>query len=92
MASKVRGGHHCESQRDSISSSPRLPRFRGYLGSTATARNNPERVESPQSNYQFATMPQSLAKILLHLVFSTKERRPFLKDPALREELNRYLQ
>ena len=30
-------------------------------------------------------------KILLHLVFSTKERRPFLKDPALREELHRYL-
>ena len=37
------------------------------------------------------TMSQSLAKILLHLVFSTKERRPFLKDPALREELHRYL-
>ena len=36
-------------------------------------------------------MSQSLAKILLHLVFSTKERRPFLKDPALREELHRYL-
>jgi putative transposase len=36
-------------------------------------------------------MPQSLAKILLHAVFSTKERRPFLKDPALREELHRYL-
>ena len=36
-------------------------------------------------------MAQSLAKILLHLVFSTKERRPFLKDPALREELHRYL-
>ena len=36
-------------------------------------------------------MAQSLAKILLHLVFSTKERQPFLKDPALREELHRYL-
>ena len=36
-------------------------------------------------------MAQSLAKILLHLVFSTKERRPFLKDLALREELHRYL-
>jgi REP element-mobilizing transposase RayT len=31
-------------------------------------------------------MPQSLAKILVHTVFSTKERRPFL-----REELHRYL-
>jgi putative transposase len=36
-------------------------------------------------------MAQSLAKILLHMVFSTKERRPFLKDVALREELYRYL-
>jgi REP element-mobilizing transposase RayT len=36
-------------------------------------------------------MAQSLAKILLHLVFSTKERRPFLRDQQLREELHRYL-
>src|SRR2546428_2301871 len=36
-------------------------------------------------------MAQSLAKILLHLVFSTKERRPFLRDKLLREELHRYL-
>jgi REP element-mobilizing transposase RayT len=36
-------------------------------------------------------MPQSLAKIIVHTVFSTKERRPFLRDHALREELHRYL-
>ena len=36
-------------------------------------------------------MPQSLAKILVHTVFSTKERRPFLRDQAVREELHRYL-
>ncbi len=36
-------------------------------------------------------MAQSLAKILLHMVFSTKERRPFLRDKPLREELHRYL-
>jgi REP element-mobilizing transposase RayT len=36
-------------------------------------------------------MPQSLAKILVHTVFSTKERRPFLRDKSLREELHRYL-
>jgi REP element-mobilizing transposase RayT len=36
-------------------------------------------------------MPQSLAKILVHPVFSTKDRRPFLRDRALREELHRYL-
>jgi putative transposase len=36
-------------------------------------------------------MAQSLAKILLHLVFSTKARRPFLRDKLLRAELHRYL-
>ena len=36
-------------------------------------------------------MAQSLAKILIHLVFSTKERRPFLRDQPLREEVHRYL-
>jgi REP element-mobilizing transposase RayT len=36
-------------------------------------------------------MPQSLAKILVHAVFSTKERRPFLRDTSLRKELHRYL-
>ena len=36
-------------------------------------------------------MPQSLAKVLIHTVFSTKERRPFLRDTLLREELHRYL-
>ena len=36
-------------------------------------------------------MSQSLAKILVHTVFSTKDRRPFLRDKILREELHRYL-
>ncbi len=36
-------------------------------------------------------MPQSLAKILIHTVFSTKERRPFLRDKTLRDQLHRYL-
>jgi REP element-mobilizing transposase RayT len=36
-------------------------------------------------------MPQSLAKILIHTVFSTKDRRPFLRDQPLREEMHRYL-
>ncbi|MBE0544706.1 MAG: IS200/IS605 family transposase [Verrucomicrobia bacterium] len=36
-------------------------------------------------------MPQSLAKILVHTVFSTKDRRPLLRDRAIREELHRYL-
>jgi putative transposase len=36
-------------------------------------------------------MPQSLAKILVHTVFSGKDRRPLLRDKPLREELHRYL-
>ena len=36
-------------------------------------------------------MPQSLAKILVHTVFSTKERRPFLRDTVLATEMHRYL-
>ena len=32
-----------------------------------------------------------MARIIVHTVFSTKERRPFLRDSALREELHRYL-
>ena len=36
-------------------------------------------------------MPQSLANLLVHIVFSTKDRRPFLRDPNLRDEMHRYL-
>jgi REP element-mobilizing transposase RayT len=36
-------------------------------------------------------MSQSLAKILVHGVFSTKDRRPFLRDKNLRDELHRYI-
>jgi len=38
-----------------------------------------------------AAMPQSLARILVHTVFSTKDRRPSLRDTALRKELHHYL-
>jgi putative transposase len=33
-------------------------------------------------------MPQSLSAVYIHLVFSTKERRPFLRDKSLREKLH----
>jgi len=36
-------------------------------------------------------MPQSLANIVVHTIFSTQDRRPFLQDKALRDELHRYL-
>ena len=36
-------------------------------------------------------MPQSLARIWLHIVFSTKERWAFLQDAAIRDEMWRML-
>ena len=36
-------------------------------------------------------MPQSLAKVVIHIVFSTKDRRPFIREPGLRQELNAYM-
>ena len=36
-------------------------------------------------------MPQSLAQIYVHLVFSTKNRQPFLADRDLRERMHAYL-
>ena len=37
------------------------------------------------------SMPQSLARVVLHVVFSTKNRVPFLKDPELRARLHAYM-
>src|SRR5688572_29202575 len=36
-------------------------------------------------------MPQSLSRIWLHIVFSTKNREAFLQDEALREEMFKML-
>ena len=32
-------------------------------------------------------MPQSLSSVYVHLVFSTKDRRAYLQDQQLREEM-----
>jgi len=37
------------------------------------------------------SMPQSLSNILIHTVFSTKNRHPFLSERLLREEMHRYV-
>lgn len=36
-------------------------------------------------------MSQSLSNLIVHLVFSTKHRKPFLRDESLRDEMNRQL-
>ena len=36
-------------------------------------------------------MPQSLSNVLVHIVFSTKERHPLLSDPTVRVAMHKYL-
>ena len=36
-------------------------------------------------------MPQSFASVVVHLIFATKGRHPWLKDPATRRELYAYM-
>ncbi len=36
-------------------------------------------------------MPQSLARIVIHIIFSTKHREPFLKDREVRSRLHAYM-
>jgi REP element-mobilizing transposase RayT len=36
-------------------------------------------------------MSQSLAKILVHTIFSTKDRHPFVSDQGLRTEIHHYI-
>lgn len=38
-----------------------------------------------------SAMPQSLSRILIHTVFSTKNRAPFLSEPSFRDEMHAYL-
>ena len=35
-------------------------------------------------------MPQSLAKVIVHIVYSTKHRQPWLQNPVLQSELYAY--
>ena len=36
-------------------------------------------------------MPQSLARVIIHSLFSTKDRYPFLSDPDVRDQMHQYL-
>jgi REP element-mobilizing transposase RayT len=47
-------------------------------------------TQSP-NGAKLLNMPQSLAKVVVHLVYSTKHRTPWLADPALRAELYAYM-
>jgi len=41
--------------------------------------------------YHSSAMPQSLSAVYIHLIFSTKERRPLLRDKTTRDALHAYL-
>lgn len=51
-------------------------------------RHNPKGVVA---NHENKPMPQSLSIVYIHLVFSTKDRRPFFRDRTTRESLHAYL-
>lgn len=50
-----------------------------------------QRPNGPAVPNKVLTMPQSLARVWLHLVFSTKERRAYLQQEWFREEMFRML-
>jgi hypothetical protein len=45
----------------------------------------------PDSADEAISMSQSLSQIYLHVVFSTKDRKPYLQDPAAREAMQKCL-
>jgi hypothetical protein len=69
------------------------PGLRGtsYPGIPPNRWINPERVESAPARMHVGPMAQSLSQVLLHVIFSTKDRQPFLGELALREEMHRHL-
>ena len=36
-------------------------------------------------------MPQSLAKLWVHIIFSTRDRYPFLKNPTVQQKVHQYI-
>ena len=72
--------------KGALSQSPRLPRS-GYLGYKHRHICNPTGVAAKE----LLRHAQSLSVVYLHLVFSTKERRPFLRDKTQRLALHAYL-
>ena len=63
----------------------------GFSLSSQRDEINQRRVEPRPLLPHPNAMPQSLAKILVHTVFSTQDRRPYIRDKTVRDELHRYL-
>jgi putative transposase len=45
-------------------------------------------LQTPTGFRQVSDMPQSLSAVYIHVIFSTKERRPFLRDKSMRQRLH----
>jgi REP element-mobilizing transposase RayT len=63
------------------------PTGRNEIGQGDALVNEAQAFSSPEGA---KPMPQSLAQILVHLVFSTKNREPFLSE-TIRDELHAYI-
>ena len=48
-------------------------------------------MQSPNGGGTIRAMPQSLARVVLHIAFTTKNRVPFLKEVDLRSRLHAYM-
>jgi putative transposase len=48
-------------------------------------------VKTRDPGHKIHVMPQSLSTVYIHLVFSTKDRRPFLRDQPTRNALHSHL-
>lgn len=69
--------------------------FKSFILATSQRLDNrsswPLRQHRFENLHQLTIVPQSLSIVYVHLVFSTKERRPFLCDKAVRDSLHGYL-
>jgi len=61
------------------------------LASFAIPQNSSGCNNTPMGHNRSPAMPQSPARVVLHIVFSTKNRTPFLKDEQLRLKLHAYM-
>ena len=67
----------------------------GFRSGSRVRRSNQVCISGPErcrggERFEVASrlMPQSLSAVYVHLVFSTKDRRPLLRDSGIREELH----
>ena len=66
------------------------PRF-DFITRRIAPSENPFGIGKRHLCRHFSAMPQSLSAVYIHLIFSTKDRRPFLRDKPTRDALHSYL-